>query len=177
MSGADDPVQELVRARGLALKRYAYLLCGDEDRADDLVQEAMTRVLSRRYPRDPAELERYVRRVLLNLVVDHSRRARVWALIKPLAAYDQRGHRDPQAEVCDRVWAGDLLGRLPPRQRACLVLRYYEDLPVAVIADLLACSEGTVKSQLHDARRALARFRDEHEHTGDTPMAKGRNNR
>jgi RNA polymerase sigma-70 factor (sigma-E family) len=151
-----DAVDALVATRGQALKRYAYLMCGDDDTADDLVQEALTRVLARSAPRDPAELERYVRRVLVNLVVDGARRAARWRRIVPRLAADPRS-RDAAPEVVDRLALGGALQRLPARQRACVVLHYYEDLPVAEVAALLGCGTGTVKSQLHDARKALAR--------------------
>ncbi|MCF2533026.1 sigma-70 family RNA polymerase sigma factor [Yinghuangia soli] len=153
---------ELVAVRGQALKRYAFLLCGDDEAADDLVQEAMVRALSRRVPDDLRELERYVRRVLLNIVVDDARRAVRWRRLLPRIAL--RGEaRDRSGEVVDRVSLEEALAVLPMRQRACVVLHYYEDLPVAEVADLLGCTPGTVKSQLHDARKTLARTWDDAE--------------
>ncbi|WP_345680234.1 RNA polymerase sigma factor [Yinghuangia aomiensis] len=158
MPGIGGIVRELVQARGSSLKRYAFLLCGDDDRADDLVQEAMVRVLSRRHPRDLGELERYVRRVLVNLVIDEGRRTTRWDRLQPAvaASFDRVCSQSAEDETCDRMWIRDMLSSLPPRQRAAVVLRYFEDLPVAGIADALGCSQGTVKSQLHDALRRLA---------------------
>lgn len=149
-------VDALVAARGQALKRYAYLLGGSDDRADDLVQEALTRALSRRLPDDPHELERYVRRIIVNLVVDEARRATRWTRLLPRVA-ERPESRDRGPEVVDRITLDQALAALPPGQRACLVLHYYEDLPIAEIATLLGRGTGTVKSQLHDARKALAR--------------------
>ncbi|MCF2533004.1 sigma-70 family RNA polymerase sigma factor [Yinghuangia soli] len=149
-------IDALVTARSKALKRYAYLLCGSSHGADDLVQEALTRVLSRRMPTDPQELEKYVRRVIVNIVVDEARRTVRWGRLLPwVSARDEV--MDRSGEIVERVALAEVLAALAPRQRACVVLRYYEDLPVDEIAALLGCGEGTVKSQLHDARRVLAR--------------------
>lgn len=150
-------VSALVGARGDALKRYAYLLCGDADSAEDLVQEALVRVLARtrRVPDDPRELENYVRRAMVNLVIDAARRATRWrSLVPRLSARDRVA--DDSGAVCERLALGAALARLPARQRACVVLHYYEDLPLTDIAEALGCGVGTVKSHLHDARRALA---------------------
>lgn len=147
----------LVGARGDALKRYAYLLCGDADAADDLVQEALVRALAgtRRVPDDPRDLESYVRRAMVNLVIDQARRAKRWrGLLPRLSAHDRVG--DDSGAICERLTLGAALARLPARQRACVVLHYYEDLPLTDVAEALGCGVGTVKSQLHDARKALA---------------------
>ncbi|MFI1585577.1 RNA polymerase sigma factor [Embleya sp. NPDC020630] len=155
-----EVVHSLVAARGQALKRYAFLLCGDDDRADDLVQEALVRTLARRHPREVAELEAYVRRVIVNLVIDESRRAGRWARLRPMlrtrqASFDEEG---PESRVSARLWTRELLSRLPPGQRACLVLYYLEDLPIAEIANVLGCGQGSVKSQMSAARAALRRM-------------------
>lgn len=157
MGDRGEALDALIVARGQALKRYAYLMCGSGESADDLVQEALTRVLARRsVPGDPRELERYVRRVVVNLVVDGARRRTRWWHLVPRVADEDRA-ADASAEVVERVVLEQALAALPARQRACVVLHYYEDLPVAEVADLLGVAPGTVKSQLHDARRALAR--------------------
>ncbi|GCD96838.1 RNA polymerase sigma factor [Embleya hyalina] len=155
-----EAVRSLVAARGQALKRYAFLLCGDDDRADDLVQEALVRTLARQHPRDLAELEAYVRRVVVNVVIDEARRAGRWARLRPMlrarqVLFDVEG---PESQVSARLWTRELLRRLPPGQRACLVLYYLEDLPVAEIANILGCGQGSVKSQLSAARGALRRM-------------------
>lgn len=159
MGDRRESVAEFVAARGRALTRYAYLLCGDA--AEDLVQEALVRALARRRqaPEDPQKLEQYVRRVMVNLVIDQSRRAARWhkALPRLATASDVR---DASGEVCERLTLAASLAGLPPRQRACVVMHYYEDLPLAEIAGRLGCGVGTVKSQLHDARRALAEVWD-----------------
>ncbi|MYW01162.1 RNA polymerase sigma factor [Streptomyces sp. SID3343] len=154
-----ESVQSLVAARGWALKRYAFVLCGDDDRADDLVQEALVRTLAGRPPTDPAELEAYVRRVMTNVVIDEFRRARRWARLRPafLTRYAPSDQEGPETQVCARLWTGESLAQLPAGQRTCLVLYYLEDLPIAEIANVLGCTQGSVKSQLHDARGALRR--------------------
>ncbi|MGW1994878.1 RNA polymerase sigma factor [Embleya sp. NPDC001921] len=155
-----EAVQSLVAARGQALKRYAFVLCGDDDRADDLVQEALVRTLVRRHPRDPAELEAYVRRAIVNLVIDESRRAGRWARLRPMFRTRQVSSEveGPESQVSTRLWTRELLGLLPPGQRTCLVLYYLEDLSVAEIANVLGCGQGSVKSQLSAARGALRRM-------------------
>ncbi|WTW94261.1 SigE family RNA polymerase sigma factor [Streptomycetaceae bacterium NBC_01309] len=150
-------VDALVAARGSALKRYAYLLCGDAHTADDLVQEALIRTFARkrRLPDDPSELEHYVRRVLVNLVIDQGRRLTLWRGLVPRIA-ERADVADVAEDICERAALGDVLAQLPTRQRVCVVLHYYEDLPLAEIADAMGCSLGTVKSQLHEARKGLA---------------------
>ncbi|WP_436776606.1 SigE family RNA polymerase sigma factor [Yinghuangia sp. YIM S09857] len=152
-------VSAVIAARGQALKRYAFLLCGDDDAADDLVQEALTRVLGRvgRIPADPRELELYLRRILLNLVVDQSRRAARWQRLVPHVS-EETVTCDASDAVCLRLSLGEALTRLPPRQRACVVLHYYEDMSVQDVAAQMQCEVGTVKAQLHAARRTLARL-------------------
>ena len=143
------------------LLRTGYLMTGDAREAEDLVQETLLRV-ARRWNRvrsmdHPAA---YARRVLVNLVLrDAGRRARQRAELCPqdnggAETADESAARalrevDDLAEV---RWA---LAQLPARQRAVLVLRYWADLPVAEVADILGCSEGTVTST---ASRAAARL-------------------
>jgi RNA polymerase sigma-70 factor (sigma-E family) len=142
------------------LLRTAHLMTGDAKDAEDLVQETLLRV-ARRWQRvrsldQPAG---YARRILVNLVLhDAGRRARLRAELRP---------QDGAAETADESAARALrqvddlaefrwaLALLPPRQRAVLVLRYWADLPVAEVADLLGCSEPTVTST---ASRAAARL-------------------
>lgn len=147
-----EAFDDFARARMRALLRFAHLLTGDPDRAADLVQDALERTLlawSRINRKD--DPEGYVRRAIVNRHVSVWRRLRRERLVAdlPESPYDDAGVRDGE------LWAA--LGTLPPRQRAVLVLRYYEDLSEADAASVLGCSVGTVKSQ---SARALARLRD-----------------
>lgn len=144
---------ELVAVRGPALRGYAYLLTGDAASAADLVQEALLRVFGRlRVGRDIEQLEGYLRRAILNLYVDDRRRAKRWRETRHLLV-----EPDPQSEDLATTHAvRQALSDLSPKQRACVVLRYYEDLTVPEIADQLGCAEGTVKRHLADARSRLA---------------------
>ncbi len=140
------------RARTAGLLRFAHVLTGDRDRAADLVQDALERTLLA-WPRivnrdDP---EAYVRRIIVNRHVSIWRRTRREQLVPqtPETAYlPSEGHD---------AWLWAELATLPPRQRAVLVLRFYEDLGAAQTADVLGCSVGTVKST---TSRALARLRE-----------------
>ncbi|GAA1573838.1 MULTISPECIES: RNA polymerase sigma factor [Kribbella] len=153
MADWERAFQELLAARGDALRAYGYLLTGEQAAAADLVQDALLRVFSRlRLGDDIAELESYVRRAMLNQYVDGRRRAGLWRAKRHLFV-------QPVAEEPDHGPADDIrhaLATLSPRQRACVVLRYYEDLTVPQIAAQLDCAEGTVKRHLADARGKLA---------------------
>ena len=148
MSG-DDDVAELLTTRGRALTGYAYLLCGDAHDAEDLVQDALVKTFSRR--RAGLELdsaEAYVRRTILTLYLDGWRRRGRWATRRHLAA-GPTSVDGPEAGTGDRLDLLAALRGLPPQQRACVVLRFYDDLTVAEIARHLAVSEGAVKRYLN----------------------------
>lgn len=141
---------EFVATRSTALLRTAYLLTGDHASAEDLVQEALLSVYrSRHRVRDPRAVEAYVRTTMVRTHVTWRRRRSGSEL--PTAELPERG-ADPSDP--DDIWP--LLDELTTKQRAVVVLAYYEDLPEARISELLGCSTGTVKS--HRAR-ALATLR------------------
>ncbi|MFE3196999.1 sigma-70 family RNA polymerase sigma factor [Embleya sp. NPDC059237] len=146
----------LLAARGTVLKGYAYLLCGDASLAEDLVQEALVRALGTRRARSVEHLESYVRKAILNLVMDGTRRRTRWLRVRPLFVMPTEPTGDEGSNAAVRLTVRDALLGLSPRQRACVVLRYYEDRSVTQIAEELGCGEGTVKRHLHDARRTLA---------------------
>jgi RNA polymerase sigma-70 factor (sigma-E family) len=146
------------------LLRTAYLIVSDLAEAEDLVQETLLRV-ARRWPRVRGmdQPVAYARRILVNLAIDDAKRRsrRRGELDSPDGA-PLDAHADEAAtRVLDTLDArSDLLGALallPPRQRAVLVLRYFEDLSEAQIAQALGCSSGTVKST---ASRGLSRLRE-----------------
>ncbi len=148
-------LSDLAASRATALKRHAFLLCGDEAEAEDLVQDALVRAFSRplRTP-EPAEAEAYVRVIITNRFIDLARREAPRRRAAALLGHG-RDIPDPAAGVALRADLASALGILTPRQRACLVLYYYEDLSIPQVARALNCGEGTVKRHLHDARSAL----------------------
>jgi RNA polymerase sigma-70 factor (sigma-E family) len=145
---------EYVRARLPVLRRTAYQLVGDAQRADDVVAQTLTDLYVRwRRARRAEHLDPYVRRMLINAFLGDRRRA--WSRVRLLAELpDRPAPTDDGAENRDLVRQGLLA--VPPRQRAVLVLRFLHDLPVTEVADLLGCSTGTVKSQ---TARGLATLR------------------
>ena len=148
-------LREFVSARGAALSRAAYLLTGDHQAAQDLVQETYV-VLVRRWQRSGAvDPEAYVRRILYSRFVDGWRRRRLTEL--PWASPPDAPGGDEAGAATDRLTLQGALARLTPKQRAVLVLRFYEDLTEAQTAAALGTSPNTVKSQ---ARVALQRLRE-----------------
>ena len=156
MESWKQALAELAGDRFVPLKRQAFLLCGDEIQAEDLVQEALVRAFARplRAPR-PGAAEGYVRVIMVHLFIDGARRRSRWDRVARLL----RGAEvapDPADQVVNRDVMLTALGDLPPRQRACVVLRYYQDLPVAQVAAALGMAEGTVKRHLSEAMTRLA---------------------
>ncbi|HEY8618667.1 MAG TPA: SigE family RNA polymerase sigma factor [Dermatophilaceae bacterium] len=150
-----------IDARSCSLLCFAYLLTGDHGLAEDLLQSSPIKVyLSWDRIRDRAALEAYTRTVMTRTQLSWWRRpARREALgVEPteraVRDHPQSQQRDPVDER-DELW--QLLATLGPRQRAVLVLRFYEDLSEAEIARVLGCTTGTVRSQLS---RGLARLRE-----------------
>jgi RNA polymerase sigma-70 factor (sigma-E family) len=142
--------------------RTAYAITRDRDAAEDAVQSAYAKAFaSWRRVVAADQPEAYLRRMVVNEVLG----ARRTAVRRPEHLTDSIELHAPVAAVApadervaerDALWAA--LGKLPPRQRAVLVLRYYEDLSEAQIADALRCSRGTVKSQASAALNHLRRL-------------------
>ncbi|MCK2219094.1 SigE family RNA polymerase sigma factor [Actinomadura sp. ATCC 31491] len=141
--------QDFVVSRSDRLLRTAYLLARDWGVAEDLLQEALAKAWFAWPGID--EPEAYVRKVLVTTYTSWWRRR--WRRELPSDDLPDRGAHDPPG-AGDELWRA--VGRLPARQRAVIVLRFYEDLPVAEVAEVLGCHEGTVKSQ---TAKALARLR------------------
>jgi RNA polymerase sigma-70 factor (sigma-E family) len=141
----DAEFTEFVSSRAAWLRKVAFLLCGDWHRADDLVQETITRLYtSWGRVRRADNVDGYARRTLVNVFLSEQRRG--WHRLT-----SSRESVEVDA-VVDLDIAGDLdlrraLASLPARQRATVVLRYYCDLSVEQTAEALACSTGNVKSQ------------------------------
>ena len=150
-------LRDFVSARGAALSRTAYLLTGDHQAAEDLVQETYV-VLVRRWQKSgTADPEAYVRRILYSRFVDGWRRRRRRLTELPCASPPDAPGGDEAGAATDRLTLQGALARLTPKQRAVLVLRFYEDLTEAQTAAALGTSPNTVKSQ---ARVALQRLRE-----------------
>lgn len=146
--------EEFVATRQRGLLRAAWLLTGDWAAAEDLVQTALVRAWPhwRRLDDEPAA-EAYVRRVMLNAYL--SARRRRWRGETPTA--DLPEQPAPAADADLRGALVDAVRRLPRRQRAVVVLRFFDDLTEAQAASVLGCSVGTVKSQTSKALAGLRR--------------------
>ncbi len=135
--------------------RLAYLLTGDRAVAEDFVQEAFVRFVGRfRFLSYPDDFDPYLRRTIVNLSKNHFRRRAV-----ERAYLEREGPRIEDISTGPDVATHDTLRsallRLPLRQRTALVLRYYEDLPDATIAELLGCRQATVRSLVARGLEAL----------------------
>ncbi|HEX2296210.1 MAG TPA: SigE family RNA polymerase sigma factor [Actinomycetota bacterium] len=134
--------------------RLAFLMTGDEQQAQDIAQEAFVRVAGRFHDlRDPDAFPGYLRTTVVNLARGHLRKLRVQRdYLKRAGAREEEVPRD-DAEGRDELWRA--LQTLPHRQRAALVLRYYEDLSERQTADVLGCSVSAVKSLVTRGLEAL----------------------
>jgi RNA polymerase sigma factor (sigma-70 family) len=154
----EKALTELLRVRGASLQRYACLLTGNEHEAEDVVQEALLRVFSGPGYRNGSEalgaLEAYLRTVMANLVVDSRRRGQRW--LRHKVAVPASGGDSVADAGTHRQDARAALACLSPQQRACAILRYYDDLSLPEIAARLGLAEGSVKRYLSDAARRLA---------------------
>ncbi|MDH6519187.1 RNA polymerase sigma-70 factor (sigma-E family) [Streptomyces sp. SAI-208] len=152
----EDRFQEFVRARWSHLVRTAYLLTGDAHHAEDLTQTALAKAYRswRRVSRSDNP-EAYVRRMLVTCNSDRFRKRRVKESLTD-APPERAGRDEAVARVDERGVLMAALAQLPPRQRAVVVMRYWEDLSEAEAAEVLGCSQGTVKSQ---ASKGLAKLR------------------
>jgi len=154
-AGIEDEFREFVAARSAALLRSAYLLAGDWATAEDLLQTALTKTyLAWRRLGEIEAVEPYARRVLVNTATSWWRRR--WHGERPTEFLPERAVADATDEQLDRDLLWKHVKALPARQRAVLVLRFYEDMSEAQTAELLDISPGTVKSQ---TSRALGTLR------------------
>jgi RNA polymerase sigma-70 factor (sigma-E family) len=147
-----DDFDSFVAARGPSLLRTAFLLTGDRQRAEDLVQTALGKTWPRWDSVTTSPREAYVRKVMLNTYIAWWRRR--WNGEYPTATLPEQS--TDERDLDQRRDLLTALGSLPKGQRAVVVLRYFEDLTEAQTAELLGCSVGTVKSQ---CARALATLR------------------
>jgi RNA polymerase sigma-70 factor (sigma-E family) len=144
---------EFVVAYGAKLSRTAYLLtAGDHFAAEELLQSALAKTAVHwRRVAEGGSPAAYVRRAMVNERISWARRRRAYSV----AAVPEQRVADPADRTADRLTLAAALAALPPRQRAAVVLRFYEDMSEADTAEAMGCSVGTVKSQTHDALRRL----------------------
>lgn len=153
MVTTDPAYTDFVQDRQGRLRRAAYLMCGDADQAEDLLQEALI-ALAEKWEK-VEHPDAFVRKVIYRQRISWWRKTRhetVVEAIPDVGVGDGAERRARDAEV------HDVLRALPPRQRAALVLRYFEDLTEAQTAEVMGIAVGTVKSLSH---QAIARMRKE----------------
>jgi RNA polymerase sigma-70 factor (sigma-E family) len=149
-----DELDALVAERGNALLAAAVLLTGSLAAGEDLLQAALERLM-RSWGRVREDPERYLRRTMYHLAIDQWRRRRRRPEV--LIDYEPPDRPDATGALDLRDALSRALAQLPPKQRAVLVLRYWEQLSEAEAAEFLGCPVGTVKSA---ASRGLARLRE-----------------
>ena len=169
MADDDTSFESFVRARLPSLLRFAHAVCGDPHTAADLVQDALERTGMHWNRIDrTGDAEAYVRRAIINGRTSRWRKLRRESLVDVVPErppYDDRPCQEGHSHD-ETLW--QLLATLPRRQRAVLVLRYYEDMSEQQIAATLGCAPGTVKSQ---ASKALAKLRAAYESDGELKEA------
>ncbi len=161
MTRRDEEIfSAFVMARSRALFRTAYLVVGDHALAQDLLQEALTKTYVA-WPRlrEVSKAEPYARRTIVTTAISWKRR-KGWYGERPVAEIPEHPDRRGSVATDDldrRTWVWEQVLALPPRQRAALVLRFYEDLSEAQTAEAMGCAVGTVKSQVS---AGLSKLRD-----------------
>jgi RNA polymerase sigma-70 factor (sigma-E family) len=151
----EDRLAELYYRHADGARRLAYLLTGDRELAEDLTQEAFIKLAGRWHDiRHPAAFGSYLRKTVVNLTRGYFRRLKIERnyLSKEKVRPAHNSYM-PDVEERDELWAS--LQRLSPRQRAAIVLHYYEDLSDQQTADTLGCSVGAVKSLVNRGMEAL----------------------
>lgn len=152
-----DRLERLYSENMAAAVRLAYLMTGDQQQARDIAQDAFVKVAGRFHGlRNPDAFPAYLRTTVVNLSRGHLRRLRTQRAYLARQPARETPAPTPDVETRDEMWSA--LQRLPVRQRAALVLRYYDDLSERQIADALGSSESAVKSLLS---RGLQQLRAE----------------
>lgn len=154
-AAGSDAAQQQVAPGGLAdlyarlapgAVRLAFLMTGDRWVAEDIAQDAFVRVAGRlHHLRDPRAFEAYLRRAVVNLAKNHYRRRAVERAFL-LRSHAPEAMAGPEGRLIERYTVIAALGKLTQRQRAAIVLRFYEDLPEDDVAQILRCRAGTVRS-------------------------------
>lgn len=147
---------EFATAAVRRLRRTAYLMCGDWHRAEDAAQDALVRMYKAWHRLDHrAGLNTYAHKAVVSVVLDQAKRP--WRREHVVDQPVERPLADRAGTIDDRLLVIQALAELPPRQRACVVLRYYADLSIEETASVLGISVGAVKSQ---SSRGLANLRE-----------------
>lgn len=156
--GDGDDFEAYAAARQHHLFRTAYLLCGDRDRAQDLVQTTFVALLrSWKRARLAENPDAYAKKALFRAFLSEQRKLRRSTSVHAFRSEDWSAARSAGREPTElRLVVLDALRSLPPKPRAMVILRYWEDLSIEETAALLGCSEGNVKSQ---CSRSLAKLR------------------
>ena len=155
VEGAREGLAELYERHGRDALRLAYLLTGDRSLAEDLAQEAFARMVGRlAHLRDRSSFGPYLRRTVVNLSRMHFRRIRVErAYLRSQEQTLSRGETEPDPDLREDLWRAVL--RLPERQRAAIVLHFYEQVSEQEAADILRCRTGTYRSLVSRGMRTL----------------------
>jgi RNA polymerase sigma-70 factor (sigma-E family) len=154
-AGEPEAFAEIVAAEHDRALRLAYLLAGDRDAAEDAVAEAFARTYEKWRAGKVGDVGPYVRRAVHNQVKNQRRAIARRRAHEQRRRGDDRGQAGPTGQVAARDTLLDLLERLPHRQRAAIVLRYYEGCSEAETAEALGCRPGTVKSLTSRGTQAL----------------------
>jgi len=152
----EEAFRSAASVRMVPLRRVAFALCGEWHAADDLVQTALVKLYAGWPLRDPGAVDGWLRQTMVRAWIDETRRP--WWRRERVTDQLPDGAQAPGAEA--GAGAGELvreLDRLPPRQRACLVLRFLDDCSVEQTAQALDCATGTVKSQTSRGLTSLRR--------------------
>jgi len=149
---AEESFTRWASERQLALLRTAALLTGDHHRAEDLVQDALTKVAARWHRLRDGHPDGYARQVIVRTNITWWRRARGEVVAEPP---ERPSENAAENEVDRRMALDHALAQLTPRQRATVVLRFYDDLGERATAEVMGVSVGTVKSQTHLALRRM----------------------
>ena len=149
MSKWPQLMEQLIRERGRSLHGYAYVLTGSHADAEDLVQDALVKVFSRfRGVTSVGGADAYVRQTMRTLFIDDRRRHRYHREVQGLAVDAPTASHAAQVETTSALHAALLA--LPPRERICVVMRYFDDLAFAQVAAQLGIAEATARRYAHD---------------------------
>lgn len=168
VDGRPFDLDSLAHTRGDELLRLAFLVCGDRDLAQDLVQATLAAMLERP-PEAIDDVLGYARRSIVNRFVDERRRSRRARDHLHVLAARETTASDVQAAEAEREVIRSALATLQPRERVAVVLRYYVDLDDAAIADHLGCRPATVRSLLARGRARMKKHFDQHPDTEERP--------